>query len=725
VSEERISLNTQTFYEFGPFRLDPRERALLRNGDSVPLPPKAFDFLVVMVERAGRLVTKDDLLKEVWEGTFVEEGNLTYTVSLLRKALGDDDEPHAFIETVAKRGYRFKGAVTRGSHEEPAVESRAGRSTRWLFGAVALMLFVSFASWVVVRPREPAETPLRLGLTPPPSVTVENAQISPDGKLMAFVGREGDAGKVWDLSKRLWIQRLDSTEATPLAGTEGAVNPFWAPDSHNLAFFTVLPGELKRINVAGGPVQTLAEARAGAGSGSWSRAGVVVFSKNFLEPLYQVAASGGTAVPVTKLEQPGKDQHIWPQFLPDGRHFLYVIRSEDKARSGLYLGSLDSIEVKRRLRDDDIPAIYREPGYLLYARDGAIVAQRFDVTRLEVSGEATPIAYASEYAARFGPPRFLPSSRAFRGVGPQILLGMFGAAIFSASDTGILSYSLFEPYQHQFGWFDRSGKALGAVGVQGIYNSFDLSADGKRVILARGKNETVNLWELDLERGGFSQKTFGNAIELDPRWGPDGRFAWTSTKDDVRRVVLRGLDGQETDGPNPGLAMDWSRDGRFLIYWWNGLHALPLLDERKQPTRLTEFGDQATVSKDGRLITYSSPESGRSEVYVQVFSSTGERQQASLDGGAQPVWREDGRELYYLGLDGMLFAVAVDDTKGLKLDLPRPLFRAPIGTLRTDIEQYATNDGKRFLFLTPVPRQPRPIDVIVNWAAAVKPQRRP
>jgi len=173
-----------------------------------------------------------------------------------------------------------------------------------------------------------------------------------------------------------------------------------------------------------------------------------------------------------------------------------------------------------------------------------------------------------------------------------------------------------------------------------------------------------------------------------------------------------------------GLLHDWSPDGRFLIYSWEGRFVLPLFGEGA-PIRLASGGDQATFSQDDRLITYSSSESGRSEVYVQVFP-TGEKRQVSLIGGVQPVWRQNGRELYYLGLDGTLFAFtfALDGTQ-VNLSQPMRLFKAPIGTLRPDIEQYATNDGQRFLFLTPVPRQQRPIDIILNWPAAIKPQSRP
>ena len=201
----------------------------MRDGNPVPLPPKAFDLLVVLVERAGRLVTKDELLKAVWPGTFVEEANLPYTVSLLRKALGDDGEPYQFIETVSKRGYRFKGAVARGGQEEPAVAPPPRRQLTWLLAAVVVASLLGLAAWIVTQEREPGPAPLptRLSLVPPRGVIVENAQISPDGRRIAFVGRKGDQRMLWIQT----IQALNDTEAAPLVGTEGAVNPFWSPDS--------------------------------------------------------------------------------------------------------------------------------------------------------------------------------------------------------------------------------------------------------------------------------------------------------------------------------------------------------------------------------------------------------------------------------------------------------------------------------------------------------------
>jgi DNA-binding winged helix-turn-helix (wHTH) protein/Tol biopolymer transport system component len=726
-----MSLKPQTFYTFGPFRLDPSERALLRDGSPVSLPPKAFDLLVVLVERPGRLVTKDELLSEVWPDTFVEEANLPYTVSLLRKALGDDGEPYQFIETVSKRGYRFKGAVARGGLEEPAAEPPPRRPLTWLFAAVLVASLLALSAWIVTRGRESDRppTPRRLTLVPPNGVTVENVQISPDGLHVAFVGREADPTRLWVQSRRLWVQALDSMTATPLPGTEGAMSPFWAPDSRQVGFFA--DGSLKKIDVGGGPAQTLCAAS--LLGGSWSRDGVILYRGPGLNrPLSRVTASGGTPEVVTKIDPSrGELSHCCPNFLPDGRHFLYVVQSAEKKWSGLYVGSLDSTDVTRLL-DAESGAIYRPPGYLLYSRDGAIVAQPFDASRLELTGEVTPIAHDEEYQARLGAPQFSPAADPIPGMGLWFSIGLFGAAIFSASETGDLAYSLFEPPQYQFGWVDRDGKPLSDVGAPAPFITFDLSPDGKRLAAAKSRGRQLNLWVHDLDRIASSQIEFLPSRQLDPRWAPDGRRVASSSwrEDGPLRILEIGLDGNETVVlEEQAFVDDWSNNGQYLLYRGRGLLALPLFGDRKPilvrplAAGVSNF-DQARFSPDARLIAYNSTESGRHEVYVVRFPPTGQHQQISLDGGVQPIWRSDGKELYYLGLDGNLFAVEIDEAT-IGAGTPRPLFRAPVGPVRSEVEQYATLDGTRFLVLKPIERQPRPINVVINWPAAIKAQGRP
>ena len=603
-----MSLKAQNFYTFGPFRLDPSERTFLRDGNPVPLPPKAFDLLVVLVERAGRLVTKDELLKGVWPGTFVEEANLPYTVSLLRKALGDDGEPYQFIETVSKRGYRFKGAVARGGQEEPAVAPPPRRQLTWLLAAVVVASLLGLAAWIATQEREPdpPSLPTRLSLVPPKGVIVENAQISPDGRRIAFVGRKDDQRMLWIQT----IEALNDTNALPLAGTEGAINPFWSPDSQYIAFDV---GSLKKINPSGGPPQTVyapPDFWAGGVGGTWGSAGVIVFHAEARSPLRRVPAGGGEPTWATKLDASRKEQsHSWPHFLPDGKHFLYTVHSAEAKWSGVYVGSLDSTESKRVL-DSETAAVYKPPGYLLFSRGGQIVAQRFDLTRFELKGEAMHIAHAPEYQPRVGPLQFSTSMRAtIPGIGFSFLVEFFGAAIFSASDT-VLAYSLFEPDQSQFEWFDRNGASLGKIYEAAPFSTFALSADGRRLVFSRARIDRMNLWVLNLERNvPAAQITFAHAIETDPRWGPDSRIGLTSSPvGSLRRLVEIDPAGRESVlVDKPAFLHDWSPDGRFLLFSGGGygIQALPLFGDRssivlRRPTGTAGGGDQARFSPDGR-----------------------------------------------------------------------------------------------------------------------------
>jgi DNA-binding winged helix-turn-helix (wHTH) protein/dipeptidyl aminopeptidase/acylaminoacyl peptidase len=733
-------------YEFGPFRLIPPERLLLRDGQPVALPPKAYDLMVVLVSRAGRLTTKEQLLAEVWPGTFVEEANLSYTVSLLRKALGDDVEPYRYIETIAKRGYRFKAAVA-----TPAVSSvDRSEPVRWtrrrivlvVASAVALAILAAVSLRTFTRPNPSPPPVARLSLIPPEGVAVENAQISPDGRRIAFIGRDAEAPNLEPATRRLWIQALDSAVAVPVPGGEGALSVFWAPDSEQLAFEAPTL-ELKKVSVHGGAPQTLCQAWNVAGT--WNRAGGILFQSGGLpdagvpassgvrkpaadQGLLFVSEGGGQPVTVTRLNASKRElQHLWPQFLPDGRHFLYVVHSAEEKWSGLYAGSLDSPDVKRVL-DVETAATYIAPGYLLFARDGAIVAQRFDLARLELTGEAVPIASDSAYQAQFGTPQFSTSPRVVPGFPTWFTMPLLGSAVFSSSASGVVVYSLNEPYQFQFTWVNRDGAPLGDIGSPGPFRTFDLSSDGKRLIVARPAIDRANLWVVDLDRNSPSQLTFGRSFEFDPRWGPDRQSVVVTTRTETGRadIVEIRLDGRRAVRLENAWVDSWSRDGRFLLFrLGRELRALPL-DGKRPPIliRQAQQGrfDQSQLSPDGRWIAYGSSESGY-EVYVEPFPPTGERWQISDGGGAQPVWRRDSRELYYLGRDGTLFAVAFQAGSASPIGTTVRLFRPPVGQVTWDTEQYATNDGQRFLIMKRVERRQRPITVIINWQAAIDASR--
>jgi Tol biopolymer transport system component len=350
---------------------------------------------------------------------------------------------------------------------------------------------------------------------------------------------------------------------------------------------------------------------------------------------------------------------------------------------------------------------------------------------LELKGEAVPIAHDAEYDARIGLAQFSAASHAIWGFVSAIGFAnrLFGAAIFSASHTGLLAYSLLEPDQYRLQWVDRRGSHLADIGTPATFITFDLSSDRRQLVVSRPKANRSNLWVYDLMRGVASQITFGPAFESNPRWGPDGHRIMASAAPEygTRRIVEIRSDGRQSvilDQDDATLD-DWSHDGRFVLATsrTGELLALPLIGDRRPIVVRRWQGrsriDQSRFSPDGRLIAYNSNESGPFEVYITPFPPTGERWQVSSQGGVQPMWRHDGRELYYLDHGGMLVAVEIDPT-ARRAGASRSLFRPDVGLLSPEVEQYATVDGNRFLILTPVEQTRRPIDIIVNWPTLLK-----
>lgn len=693
-----------SIFEFGPFRLDEAERLLLRAGQPVALTPKAFDLLLYLVGRHGRLVTKQELMRALWADTFVEEANLTYTMSALRKVLGDGHNGEQFIQTVPTRGYRFVMPVTHPDDQPVSLTSEAlARSLQTrvrrvasigLAGAAVAMLLVVVVGHLRETTEHPAAATFTISLPDSALATtsIPMSQISPDGRRVALIVAPGS---------RIWIRNIEGQlAAVPIAGTEGAVVLFWAPDSQQLAFST--RSALKTLRVSDGTVDTLWHTPQPTRGGTWSRNGTIVVTT--LEgPLLGIQAAGGKPRAVTTLDRSrGEISHLYPCFLPDGIRFLYVSRSADAARSGLYIGRIGSAE-RRLLLGGDLPAIYAAPGYLLFLRAGTLMAQRLDPGRMQFSGEARPLVAASGNS-------------------------LVGQPAFSASATGVLTYSIVERPLAQFQWVGRVGQRQQLVGEPGAYYTFDLSADASRLTFARVESGSASLWVRDLDRGVTSRLTFGPSFHADPRWTADRqRIVATKWQPLPQAIVEIAPDGTESSLPTSGIANmveDVSPDGRYLLYRQGGqrLLAMSLRDESEPVVvRSARVGtmNQAQFSPDGRWVAYHSDESGRFEVYVTPFSpAAAERWQVSSGGGVQPVWRQDGRELYYLGLDGTLNAVKVRTGTGAQFSAPDQLFDTGL-VPNENVEQYAAaGDGQRFLVLKPIAHKvPSSIGVVLNWPA--------
>ena len=513
---------------------------------------------------------------------------------------------------------------------------------------------------------------------------------------------------------QLWVRPLDQVTAQPLAGTEGASYPFWAPDGRAIGFFA--DGKLKRIDLRGGGLQELAAA--GGRGGTWNRDDILVFAPGGSEPLMRVMATGGTPVPVTRLA-PGQGVHRWPQFLPDGRHFLFLIAYGRTDTNGVYVGTLDGGEPTRVLAADTA-AVYAPPGALLWVKEGVLVAQRFDPARKVVSDEVIPVAQAV-------------------GVDDSIYRGAF-----AVSATGVLAHRATRGERRQLTWVDRAGIVRGTVGPpdwEGL-GSPELAPDGQRVAVHRTVQGNTDVWLIDTGSDHQDRFTFHASAEHSPLWSPDGSsVVFKSLRNGLWDLFQKAASGGAeqpllvTGEPKSPLA--WSPGGRVLLYVIQhpktglDLWALPLAGDRKPfPVVRTPFDETAgQFSPNGRWVAYQSNESRQVEIYVRPFPGPDSEWQVSTAGGSQPRWRPDGKELFYVAADARLMAVPISlgvDPPTLERDAPVPLFRTRLasganisGPMSTP--QYAAASDGRFLMNVAVEAATAPpITVVLNWDAALK-----
>ncbi|MGH9317043.1 MAG: protein kinase domain-containing protein, partial [Thermoanaerobaculia bacterium] len=415
----------------------------------------------------------------------------------------------------------LKWIAAGGSQATPAVPVAARRKSReglgWIVAGV-LLLFAIGQAFVSSRRAPPESRAIRFSVLPPAKAVVDSISVAPDGSHLAFVASSPD-GRIL-----LWVRPLEAQTARPIVGTDGAMFAFWSPDSRFLGFFA--EGKLKKVEAAGGPVETLCDAAYPRG-GTWNRDGVVLFTPNSGGPVFRVSAAGGLATPLTALDPSRKEtSHRWPYFLPDGRHFLYYARSGQPENAGIYVGSLDSKET-RRLVSTPSNAAYAPSGYLLFARDGTLMAQAFDVEKLRFTGEPFPAA----------------EDVGFDG-------GTFRAD-FAVSENGVLTYRTSASFLARLTWFDRGGKQLGSVGPPGSYFNLSLSLDDRKLAVSRlaSWTGTRDIWVYDLSRGTSSRFTFDPSTELSPFWSPDAsRIVFSSDRagplDLYQRVATGGSDDE-------------------------------------------------------------------------------------------------------------------------------------------------------------------------------------
>ncbi len=609
----------------------------------------------------------------------------------------------------ARSGLRIFGSECRSADHR----SREGRARiLWVLAGALPIGLLAFAVAHLREPQLQAPT-IRFSVFPPEGARFEpryGFALSPDGRHLVFTAIAGG-------ERRLFVRPLDSPEARPLPGTADGSFPFWSPDSRFVGFFA--SGKLKKIDLAGGPPQTLCDA-AQYGGGTWNRDGVILFAPDYNGPIFRVSAAGGNAVPLTTLNSTRQEyNHRWPQFFPDGKHFLYLARSSDPETTGVYVRSLETEEPRQLVRGTTANADYFPP-YLLYARGETLMAQSFDASRLELTGEPLPLL---EKVGSFS-----------------------GGTLFSISQTGVVAFRVSSPRDALPIWFDRQGKQIRALESIALTYQMSLSSDERWLASnarkAGEERENPDIWLFDLSHGASSRLTSHPAHDILPIWSPDGsRLVFSSTRlggggndlflletsgpaDEVKLLLRNGA---------TNIATDWSADGRFVLFQASDpktvfdLWALPMENEGKPiPLVRTEFSDEAArLSPDGRWLAYTSDESGRHEVYVRRFLEPGRSQPISTGGGLQPLWRSDGKELFYLSAERSVMSVEVEsDGPTIRVGGSVRLFEAPIVAATPYERSYAVSrDGQRFLVATASPETFSPIQVIVNWTAPVRNER--
>jgi eukaryotic-like serine/threonine-protein kinase len=599
----------------------------------------------------------------------------------------------------------------------PALRPRTRERIGW-FALTASLLVAAVAVTILYFRRAPIENPtaaMRFTINLPEKLTARSGspEISPDGRNLVFSARREDNANI------LWLRPLGSLAAQPMPGTEGAGagNYFWSPDSRSIGFFR--EGKLEKIDLAGGPPQTLCNMppRVGGGppvySGTWNRDSIIVISADGV--IYRISAAGSEPTLVLGKNQLNREAvYGWPSFLPDGRHFLCLRIPAGQGAPEIYLASLDGKETTRLLVADS-QALYATSatggGYLLFARAGALLAQPFEASSLKLTGEPFVVANT-------------------------LRVSDSGRGHYSVSDNGILVYDPTNTFgTQQLIWLDRAGKRLESVGAPGTIQNPRLSPDGKQVAVDRRDLQTGNedIYVIDIARGTSSRLTSDPASDSHPIWSPDGnRIAWSSDREgsfQIYQKLASGVGQEELllKSEIRSHPTSWSADGRFILYTGvdpktnNDVWVLPLAGDRKPSLLLqTQFSEgSASFSPDGRWIAYQSNDQGLNEVYVQTFPASGRKWQVSTDAGFFPIWRSDGKELFYFKV-GAMMGVEVKSGSSFEAGVPKMLFDFA-GRNRGNPIFAATADGQRFLIVGQVEDTANlQYTVVVNWTAEAK-----
>jgi Tol biopolymer transport system component len=550
---------------------------------------------------------------------------------------------------------------------------------------------------------------IRAEINPPGATRVaQGIALSPDAHTLAVVTEA--AG-----TSRLWVRSLESLATRELPGTEGATFPFWSPDSQSIGFFAA--GKLKRVAITGGMPAVICDVGRGRG-GSWNAQDTIIFNSVNDGPLLRVSATGGVPEAVTAVnKEKGENSHRWPWFLPDGQRFLYYVRAEDAGVEGLYLGSLDDRREKRRLLQTRSNGVYingarPSSGYLAWVQQGNLVAQPMDPTTIRLSGR--PVSLAENVVLE-----------------PALRI----ADIAAAAD--VLVYRAGEEPSRQLTWYDREGKVVSTLGAPEAWLTMRMSPDGSQILVSRpfSANRWGGMGIIDLATGIATPFL----AAFPGSWSPDGRkiaYTWSASGAPniyVKPVATRVEGTRLTQSGNSQSVLDWSHDGRFLLYVEHsndistGLQSNLMIAPTSGEGRPIRYAATSTrepkaqFSPDGSWIAYTSAEDGRTQVYVESFPSGKGKWQVSHTGGDHPRWASDGRELFYLTGDGTLMAVPIrPNSLPSHFGIPTALFKVQVSSTYFAGSPYDVAAGGRILALAYSGERRSSLTMLLNWTQLLR-----
>ena len=581
---------------------------------------------------------------------------------------------------------------------------------RAVVAIVALIAIISLSLFLSLRRNPPPQrNAVRLSLGLPQGITLqrnwhpfEQMAVSPDGEMLAFSATDASG------QSSLWIRPISSAAAQRMDQTEDALLPFWSPDSHFIGFWA--GGKLKKILRTGGPVEVICSVPEIA-QGAWGADGTILFAKAVNSPILRVSHDGANATPATSL-LPGQVSQMWVQFLPDGKHFIYLARTNlttDDPQAKVYVQSLNGgAPIELLMSQSRVVCV---PEYVLFAQGQNLLAQRMDWKALRKIGE--PLLLARNVAAS---PAYL------------------GTSEFTASQNGVLIYGTAEgsSFDH-LKWYARDGSTSGGLEPVIDYQQFTLSPDGRHLALnSFHQHATGSLWLIDIASNTTTPLTIDPHAQSDPVWSPDSRYVAFNLLPNggsdppflVQKIEIGNQRPEAIYGDDQRhWVEDWSPDGRFLLtHDTKTLSILPLTGGGKPEAVYSSsfLKDEFHLSPDGQLIAYGENRTGKWDVFVASFPSFQYIKQVSLAGGTQPRWRGDGRELFFIDYEGKMMSVTVERGSAPKIGVPRKLFNTGLVPDPT-VNQYAvTKDGLKFLVLEPRKGFLETYSAILNWPATLQ-----